>query len=333
MQRPGAGPHLGVRNAVRLAAVRAAYLEGHLGDPDLDAVVATLHLACHAPMAVVNIVSPDLQTYVAEVGVGAACSNVTDDLSFCAEVVDTGQSLTVSDAAAHPHYSRNPLVRDGSVGAYAGVPLVDDGVVLGSVSIFDRRARSFSPEVLQILGHQARLAATVLALRRSARQDALTGLANRALFEERLSRALARRKRHHEHLAVMFVDLDGFKGVNDTYGHAVGDEVLVELARRFCGVLRPDDTLARFGGDEFVLLCEDLDGPSAAEVIAQRLLDATRPSWITSGGRLDLSVSIGIAVTDSPGTPPADLLGQADAALYEAKARPGAAFAVSAPVR
>lgn len=124
----------GVRDPRRLKAVADADLHGHMGDPDLDAVVATLRLASQSPIVVVNIVGPDLQTYASEVGVRAPSTSVPDVLSFCAEVVETGRELTVSDASAHPVFAKNPLVVDGVIGAYAGVPLIDDGVVLGSVA-------------------------------------------------------------------------------------------------------------------------------------------------------------------------------------------------------
>jgi GAF domain-containing protein len=248
----------GVHDPRRLKAVADADLKGHLGDPDLDAVVATLRLASDSPLVVVNIVGADLQTYAAEVGVGAPCTTVPDTLSFCAEVVNTGQAMTVSDAATHAVYSQNPMVLDGVIGAYAGVPLVDNGVVLGSVAIFDDHARVFSTDVLAILRHQAKLAGSVLALRRSARMDSLTGLPNRALFGDRLAGALARLERNGGMVCVMYLDIDDFKTINDTFGHGEGDDILVELGRRLTSVLRPTDTVARFGGDEFVILCEDL---------------------------------------------------------------------------
>jgi GAF domain-containing protein len=119
-------------------------------------------------------------------------------------------------------YSRNPMVLDGVIGAYAGVPLIDDGFVLGSVSIFDGSAREFSAEVLEILGFQARLAASVLALRRSARTDVLTGLPNREVLLDRLRMAIARLNRHTGLVCVLYFDLDDFKGINDELGHAAG---------------------------------------------------------------------------------------------------------------
>lgn len=324
-----AAPVTGVANAGRLRAVAAAELGGHLRDQGLDAVVATLRVACGVPIAVVNIVTVDLQTYPAEVGVGAPCSTVTDELSFCAAVVESGTRLTVDDAVSHPVYSRNPLVLTGAVGAYAGEPLLDDGYVIGTVSIFDDKARQFTPAELEILRHQALLASSVLALRRSARTDALTGLPNRELFRDRLAQALGRLERHGGLSAVMYLDIDDFKRLNDTYGHHVGDGVLAALADRLTLELRPTDTLARLGGDEFVAVCEDLGGVEDAESLATRMIAATDDPWIIDGTVISVDVSIGIAVTDVHTANAAILLRDADAAMYRAKQRPGSAWVLS----
>lgn len=319
----------GVSDPRRLAAVASAELHGHLDDEDLDAVVGTLRIACAVPMAVVNIVSPGLQTYAAEVGVGAACTSVPDAVSFCAEVVDTVAPLAVPDARTHPVYANNPLVRAGKVGAYAGVPLVDDGVVLGSVAIFSKEPRQFSMDELELLDHQARLASSVLALRRSVRTDILTGLPNRAVLDDRLRQAIDRLDRHPGHAAVAYLDIDRFKDLNDSFGHAVGDAVLVELARRVTAVLRPTDTFVRLGGDEFVAVCEDVASARDAQWIAQRIIDTTGREWIVGGHRISVHVSIGIALTDSPSVDPDLLLRDADRAMYEAKARGGSLWAVA----
>jgi diguanylate cyclase (GGDEF)-like protein len=315
----------GVGDPRRLKAVADADLGGHLGDPDLDAVVATLRLACESPIVVVNIVSVDLQTYAAEVGVGAPCTSVPDPLSFCAEVVNTGRAMTVTDAAAHAVYSQNPMVLGGVIGAYAGVPLVDNGTVLGSVAIFDDHAREFSADALDILRHQGQLAGSVLALRRSARMDALTGLPNRALYADRLAGALARLERHGGMVCVMYLDIDDFKTINDTFGHGGGDDILVELGKRMTSVLRPTDTLARFGGDEFVILCEDLGSVGDAEQLAARMVAAATEPWEIQGRFMPVHVSIGLAMTESAGAEASALLGDADAAMYLAKKVPGSA--------
>jgi len=324
-----ADPVIGVRNPERLRVVAEAELLGHLGDPDLDAVVGTLRLACGVPIAVINIVRSNVQIYPAEIGVGAPCTEVPDELSFCAEVVDTGLALAVADAARHPVYSRNPMVLDGVIGAYAGVPLVDNGVVLGSVSIFDGSAREFSAEVLKILGYQAELAASVLALRRKARTDALTGLPNRERLLDRLRSAIARLDRNPGLACVLYFDVDNFKGINDTYGHAAGDGLLVELSHRLLTVLRPTDIVSRFGGDEFVASCEDLRSIDDAERLTDRIVTAITADWHIDGQRLNVDVSIGCALTASPTTQPAMLLRDADEAMYRAKQLPGTRSVVS----
>ncbi|MEX0834973.1 MAG: sensor domain-containing diguanylate cyclase, partial [Nitriliruptor sp.] len=285
-----------------------------------------LQLGCHVPIAVVNIVRPDLQTYAAEVGVGTPCTHVPDRLSFCAEVVDTGSALTVDDARSHPVYASNPLVAEGVIGAYAGVPLVDDGVVLGSVAMFDAVARAFTSAELEVLTHQAQLASSVLALRRASRTDALTGLPNRALFDDRLALAVARLDRHETLIAVMFLDLDGFKLVNDTRGHAAGDQVLAEVAHRFAGVPRPSDTLARVGGDEFVAVCEDLASPEDADEIAGRLTAAVEDGLEIDGVQVPVAVWIGIAVTGDADVDVRALMRTADEAMYRAKHRSGSSW-------
>ena len=270
-----------------------------------------------------NIVGADLQTYAAEIVVGAPCSMVPDTLSFCAEVVNTGLAMTVSDAATHAVYSQNPMVLGGVIGAYAGVPLVDNGVVLGSVAIFDDHARVFSPDVLAILRHQGKLAGSVLALRRSARMDSLTGLPNRALFGDRLAGALARLERHGGMVCVMYLDIDDFKTINDTFGHSEGDDILVELGRRLTSVLRPTDTVARFGGDEFVILSENFSSVLEAEHLAARIVAATTELWTIRGRCIPVHVSIGFTVTDSAQAEGSVLLGDADSAMYSAKKIPG----------
>ena len=153
-------------------------------------------------------------------------------------------------------------------------------------------------------------------MRHEALHDPLTGLANRTLLRDRLEHAIARSERERGATAVLFIDLDNFKDVNDTHGHIAGDAVLVESARRLQAAVRPGDTMARIGGDEFVAVCEHVDAESALAV-ARRLLEALRPPFTTSGREHQLSASIGIALGDRE---PDRILADADAASYRAKA-------------
>lgn len=149
--------------------------------------------------------------------------------------------------------------------------------------------------------------------------DALTGLPNRVLLEDRIDMALARMNREEGGLALLFVDLDGFKRVNDTLGHAMGDRLLETIARRVRAVLRESDTLARWGGDEFVVLLE-ADAPcEAARAVAEKMLQAVRQPVQLGGETVTVSASIGVACAPRDGRDAQTLLRRADEALYEAK--------------
>ena len=149
--------------------------------------------------------------------------------------------------------------------------------------------------------------------------DALTGLANRVLLLERLEHAVQRARRTGRLAAVLFVDLDDFKSVNDDHGHAVGDALLVMVADRLRSTVRPGDTLARMSGDEFVILCEDLDSPEEAHTIARRVGEALGAPLELDGIAATVTASVGLAFSGLGVELPVDLLRDADAAMYRAK--------------
>lgn len=153
-----------------------------------------------------------------------------------------------------------------------------------------------------------------------AHHDALTGLPNRHLFGDRLTEAVKRAHRRRKRLAVMFVDLDKFKPVNDTYGHAAGDDVLKTTASRIGAAVRATDTVARVGGDEFVVLLEDLDDSDKAELVGRKILDAVCQPIETSGAQVRIGASIGIAIFPEHAADVAGLLHCADEAMYDVKA-------------
>lgn len=155
--------------------------------------------------------------------------------------------------------------------------------------------------------------------RRLALHDSLTGLPNRSLFDDRLRQGLARLDRQGGVVAVLFCDIDGFKWLNDSLGHAVGDAVIVDIAERIMRTVRVSDTVARFGGDEFLVLCTDVGSAEEALVTAARITDAVREPLVVSDTEVQLTVSIGVTVTDRPDARPEELVAQADAAMYEAK--------------
>jgi diguanylate cyclase (GGDEF)-like protein/PAS domain S-box-containing protein len=164
-------------------------------------------------------------------------------------------------------------------------------------------------------------------LTRQAFHDTLTELPNRALFRDRLDHALARSRRSAEPLAVLLIDLDGFKQINDSLGHDAGDQVLQDVARRFLAAVRSSDTVARFGGDEFAVLIEGSDEHQAVST-AGRLLEHLAAPVSVAGRELVLSASIGIVMRDGPTTTGEDLIRHADIAMYAAKENGRASFEV-----
>ena len=156
-------------------------------------------------------------------------------------------------------------------------------------------------------------------LAHQALHDELTGLANRRLFMDRLDLAQARANRPGQTLGLLFIDLDGFKAINDTLGHDAGDEVLITVAGRLRAHMRTTDTLARFGGDEFAVLCGEIAGPADAVEIADRLAAAVAQPFEIQGTPVTIGASIGIAVASATTGSLADLLQCADTAMYQAK--------------
>ena len=158
-------------------------------------------------------------------------------------------------------------------------------------------------------------------LRQRAEFDTLTGLPNRALFSDRITGAMARAARSGHGLALLFIDVDHFKTVNDTHGHAAGDEVLRVVAQRLRGAVRDADTVARLAGDEFTLILEGLAAQDEARAVAAKVVAVLRPPLMFEGTSISVSVSVGVAFLSDTDREPADLLRRADDALYEAKHR------------
>lgn len=159
--------------------------------------------------------------------------------------------------------------------------------------------------------------------------DSLTGLPNRAMFEEYLQQAHARLERREGYVAVLFLDLDNFKLVNDSLGHEMGDQLLISVARRLENLLRPSDTIARFGGDEFIAVLEDLASPNEAAHIAERMgRELQRVPFVLDSEEIFVTASVGITLTSSAQEQPANLLRQADLAMYEAKHSGKARYAI-----
>jgi diguanylate cyclase (GGDEF)-like protein/PAS domain S-box-containing protein len=283
-------------------------------------------------------------------------------------IVDTGQPMTIEDYDVWP--GRSATFPRGIFHAVVGVPLHSGGEVVGVLGLGHvESGRTFSEKDVELLTRFADIASVALdnarlhesaerelAQRKEAEQqlkslaysDRLTGLPNRAAFEEALQRDLARASRQDQAVAVLYLDLDNFKLVNDSLGHAGGDELLREMASRLRWGVRQTDLVARQGGDEFLVLLADLDrrpGPDTrpravrlAETVASRIHDALKWPFVLSGTEFYVSVSIGVSIYPIDAGDAKSLLREADAAMYRSKnASPGgtamAGFARTDPLR
>lgn len=165
----------------------------------------------------------------------------------------------------------------------------------------------------------AKTHAVLLHMSHMVQHDSLTGLPNRGLLYERLAQALALASRHHRRLAVLFLDLDRFKEVNDSLGHTIGDEVLRQISARLVSCVRASDTVSRFGGDEFVILLAELEDDRAAASCARKIIKAVAAPLMIASHELHLAVSIGISVYPGHGADAEALIRSADIAMYHAK--------------
>jgi diguanylate cyclase (GGDEF)-like protein len=256
----------------------------------------------------------------------------------CLAVYESGGAIEVSDLSTETRFPRfSPRAFDAGLAAVFTFPLHHGDLRLGALDLYRDIPGPLSADAMTAAQTLADVAAAYLInaqgradlqassdqSREAALHDALTGLPNRVLMLELVEQASRRRRRSGTLSVVFFLDLDRFKAVNDTYGHQVGDKLLVAVTRRLTGVLRPGDSLARVAGDEFVALCEDLADPSEAHAIAARFDAALAVPFVVSNITIDISASIGLAFTGRGEDGPEQLLHEADLAMYRAKRRRG----------
>ena len=248
--------------------------------------------------------------------------------TLCRRVQESGQAFFVPNLIGHPDFSRHPLVASHGLGCYAGVPIWI-GEQVGGVLAFLRRApldgafdqadRGYMELVAMWLGHQLYQSRQRIILEQHAITDMLTGLLNRRAAEDRLQQELARAHRHREGFALALLDIDHFKRVNDRYGHAVGDEVLIAVSRRLEAEMREEDWLARWGGEEFLVFLRGADQQEAAYVM-QRLIGHVKAQPVaTQAGQISVTLSAGIGLPAREDPDVHAALELADSSLYQAK--------------
>ena len=240
--------------------------------------------------------------------------------------------VAAEDAASHPatHSLEPAYLRPLGITATLDVPIWLDGRVVGLVCCETTRGpRVWQPEEIDFASGIATMIALAIEasqrvdaearLLRLAHYDSLTGLPNRNLLADRLRQALAFAARHRTRVALLFLDLDRFKTINDSLGHHVGDQILKEVAARLTRMLRAGDTVARLGGDEFVIVLQEVREPSDAATVAQNLLRELAPGYLVDGRELHASASVGITLFPDDGRDAEVLMKNADVAMYHVK--------------
>lgn len=260
--------------------------------------------------------------------------NRAEGLGIAGRAFRTGRPEVTDDFMNDPRTKPwHRLAEKTRLKSAAAVPIIDEGRPLGVLYLCDGDRRAFDAEVialmermadnvshaLRTLEHEADRKRAEERVRYLATHDSLTGLPNRAMFEELLEQAVVTARRYGHRPSVLFIDLDRFKLVNDSLGHAAGDQLLQEMARRLKGVLRESDVLSRLGGDEFVVLLHNVAEPDDASIVARKLLDAALESVNVLGQECRVTASIGISVYPDHGEDQQTLMKNADTAMYLSK--------------
>jgi len=253
----------------------------------------------------------------------------------CLAAFRTNQAVAVADLRADDRFQAfaPPAVEQGLAAVFAFPLRHGTQDALGALDLYRDTTGPLDDDAMHVAQTLADVAAAYILnaqgredlreaserFRSSSLHDALTGLPNRALLHQLLDQAASRTRRSSASFAVLVADLDGFKDVNDRYGHHVGDELLVAVARRFTETLRPGDVLARLAGDEFVVLCEGFDTVSSALRLADRIVASLTQPFDLAAQQVSVTASVGLAYSGAGADVPEQLLRDADAAMYQAK--------------
>lgn len=301
----------------------------------LDTLVRLARDLFQVESVLISLIDHDRQWFKARIGLDAA--QTSRDVSFCGHAVAAGELLVVPDTLENACFRDNPLVSGAPfIRFYAGQPLHStNGQAIGTLCLLDSAPRILSPQEHQYMQDLATLAEGYLYLRSLSQQtqnlrqavsreqrkaliDPLTQLWNRAGLEQFFNSEESKARAQGKQLAVIYCDLDHFKLVNDQFGHAAGDQVLWQSARRMSAALRPDDLLVRQGGEEFVALVSVHD-EAELQLIAERVRSTISATQMNIGSQnYSISTSIGTAIA-GPQDNQKSLLERADSALYLAK--------------
>ncbi|QDH60285.1 GGDEF domain-containing protein [Pandoraea pnomenusa] len=312
--------------AERLAALRRYEILDTPPEPAFDRIVRLASYVLGTPISLVSLIDESRQWFKARQGLEA--EQTPRSMAFCAHAILDDEVLVVPDARADRRFADNPLVvGEPNIRFYAGAPLrTPQGHRLGTLCVIDRKPRTLDDEKRALLADLSALVVDELELRRvnqvlgdMAMRDALTGALNRRAFLLQAERQFAAARAQQRRLAVLMLDLDHFKAINDTWGHAVGDRVIVELTVVLRATLRKDTMIGRLGGEEFAVLLPDADAERAMQA-AERLLTAIGGASVPGPhAPIRFSASIGVGGLAPDDAEFGTVLQRADRALYAAK--------------
>jgi len=304
----------------RIAALRRLDVLDTAVEEPFEKIVTLVRTVLAVPIATVTLVDRDRQWFKAKRGLEA--DQTPRSMSFCTHTIQQREPLIVEDADLDPRFAGTAFVAGPPyIKSYAGIPLTTpEGYNIGSLCAMDTRPRRFSPADIAIMANFASIVCDELELRMIAQVDQLTGALTRRGFIQHADREIARTRRSGRSATLVMFDLDHFKTINDTHGHAIGDQVLQKVAEVAGATLRPSDVLGRLGGEEFAVLLPETDSDEAVVAIERlRCMIAAQPIKLDNATTLHVTASFGAASLDPDITSFASRLKQADTMLYAAK--------------
>lgn len=303
----------------RLAALHRYEILDTPREEPFQRVVELVQTVLGVPMAAVSLVDRDRQWFKA--WSGPLEQDVARDIAFCNETIGRRGPLAVPDALHDSRFASNPLVTgEPHVRSYLGVPLTtSDGYNIGAICAIDNEPRPFGVREADILSKLGDIVMEQIELRQIARQDSLTGALTRRGFFAEVEKEFRRATRYDRPSALVIIDVDHFKAINDRYGHPAGDAVLVSIAGACMATMRKSDIFGRIGGEEFGLLLPETDASEAADA-AERIRGLIESTVVeVAGAEVRATVSLGVAPIPAAAEGVATWFGEADIALYEAK--------------
>lgn len=258
----------------RIAELRSLLLLDSSPEERFDRITRVAKQLFNVPIALVSLIDTERQWFKSSVGLDA--TETGRDISFCGHAILADDVFIIENAAEDERFSDNPLVTEGpEIRFYAGAPLaMPSGNNLGTLCIISPEPRKFGPEQSILLHDLSKIVISELVSQQAATQDALTGIHNRRGFEILAQKSMASSARYGWKSALVFLDLNKFKEINDTYGHQAGDQSLVDFSRLLTQMVRESDIIARLGGDEFVVMLmntEEAEARAKVKVFMQEL--------------------------------------------------------------